>query len=105
MFDNPGRFHPPHAPGQSNIYAIDYANILPPGAGLTSGAISIVTNTNPVQPTSDFSTEPVIAQGRRLYCAIAGGTGGTDYQLRFVATDSTQAVWPRTFLLLCAQTG
>jgi len=46
----------------------------------------------------------VTIQGRTVYCLLAGGVEGKDYQLRWNAVDTTGAIWPRTTLVLCAQT-
>jgi hypothetical protein len=35
---------------------------------------------------------------------LTGGVSGTDYQIKWTATDSAGNVWPRTALVLCADT-
>ena len=97
------RYDPPHPPGESSTYALDYSAILPPGVGLTSGSLTIVINTNPVEPQTAWTQGAVTAIGRRLYCALSGGTEGTDYQFRWSGVDSLGNTWPRTCYVLCAQ--
>ena len=97
------RYEPPHPPGEQSTYALDYSPILPPGVGLVSGSLTIVQNLNPVAPAPEWTIGAVTAIGRRVYCPLAGGTEGTDYQLRWVGTDSLGNVWPRTAYVLCAQ--
>ena len=98
------RYQPPHPPGESSTFALDYSSILPPGVGLVDGSLTIVINTNPVQTQGDWTQGPVTAIGRRVYCDLDGGVAGTDYQLRWSATDNLGNVWPRTFFVLCAET-
>jgi hypothetical protein len=43
-------------------------------------------------------------RGRALYAMLAGGVAGTDYQLKFTAVDTAGNTWPRTALVLCADT-
>ena len=119
------RYLPPHPPGESSTYALDYSAILPPGVGLVSGSLSIVTNTNPVQPaqgtmrpgtvpsglwantpaaaSTDWTQGTVTTIGRRVYCSLSGGVEGTDYQFRWSAVDTLGNSWPRTCYVLCAQ--
>lgn len=97
------RYLPPHPPGESSVYGLDFSAILPPGVGLVSGTLDILINTNPVQSQTSWTQGPVTAQGRRLYCELSGGTEGTDFQLRWSGTDSLGNVWPRTCYVLCAQ--
>lgn len=98
------RYSPEHAPGESCNIGLDYSWLVPPGVGLTGGSLSIYTNTaNPV-PSADLSVGPVTIRGRTVYARISGGVEGKDYQLRWSATDTEGNVWPRTCLLLCAQT-
>ena len=98
------RYQPPHPPGEASIYAYDFSPILPPGVGLTAGTLTIVINTNPVESTTDWTIGAVTPTGRRVYCPLSGGVEGTDYQLRWSATDSLGNVWPRAAYVLCAQT-
>ena len=99
------RYTPEHPPGESCLFGMDYSFVLPPGIGISSGTLEIWKNTNPaVAAPSDFTVEGVQNRGRALYCRVSGGVEGTDYQLRWSATDTEGNVWPRTALVLCAQT-
>ena len=98
------RYSPPHPPGESVSFALDYAPILPPGVALVAGSLEIVVNTNPVQAQSDWTQGPVVPIGRRLYCDLEGGVAGTDYQLRWTGVDNLGNTWPRTCFVLCAET-
>jgi hypothetical protein len=98
------RYTPEHAPGEAANYGMDFSFIVPPGVGLVTGALAIWTNqANPVQ-SSDFTIGPVTVQGRVIYANLSGGVAGTDYQLRWNATDTDGNIWPRTALVLCALT-
>lgn len=98
------RYTPEHAPGEKGDYGLDYSFIVPPGVGIASGSLAIYTNVaNPVA-SSDFTIGPVTVQGRVIYANLTGGVPGTDYQLRWSATDTDGNIWPRTCLVLCALT-
>lgn len=96
------RYDPPHPPGEVCNYALDFSPIIPLGVGINSGTIAVSLNTNPPQATNDFTLGPVEVVGRRLYCNVAGGVAGSDYQFRWNAYDSLGNIWPRTTLVLCA---
>ena len=98
------RYQPEHPPGESSLFAYDYSAVLPPGMGLTAATLAAYTNTNPASPSNDFTIGAVSVRGRMCWASISGGVEGTDYQLRWSATDSAGNVWPRTALILCAQT-
>jgi hypothetical protein len=98
------RYSPEWSPGEASVIGLDFSFLVPPGVGLTGGALSIWTNKVQATPTSDFAIGPVGVQGRTIYASLSGGVEGTDYQLRWVATDTRGNVWPRTCLLLCALT-
>jgi hypothetical protein len=98
------RYFPAHPPGESCEFALDYSAIIPYGVGIASGTLEIVTNTNPVEAQSDWTQGTVQIIGRRVYCDCSGGVEGTDYQIRWTATDTQGNTWPRTCLVLCAQT-
>jgi len=98
------RYTPEHAPGEQCDYGLDFSFVIPPGVGITTGDLAIFTNVaNPVEST-DFTIGPVTVQGRTIYANLSGGVAGTDYQLRWNATDTDGNSWPRTALVLCAQT-
>lgn len=99
------RYTPEFAPGENSLVGMDFSYVIPPGVGIASGTLAIYTNTAmPVQAAKDFAVGPVTVRGRSLYASLSGGVDGTDYQLRWSATDTNGNVWPRTALLLCAQT-
>ena len=99
------RYQPPHPPDETCVFALDYGFILPRGVTLASCTLQIFTNTNPPQEASgDWVQEAVGISGRAVYCGLTGGTAGVDYQLRWVATDTLGNTWPRTTLVLCADT-
>lgn len=99
------RYTPEFSPGESCNIGLDFSYIIPPGVGITAGALAIFTNTASPQPAdADFTIGPVMVQGRALYAMLSGGVLGTDYQLHWNAIDSEGNVWPRTALMLCAYT-
>jgi hypothetical protein len=99
------RYTPEHPPGESCKFGLDYSFLIPPGVGLTGGSVSLWTNlVTPTDASSDWSIGPVTVQGRTLYAQLSGGVEGKDYQVRWVATDTQGNSWPRTCLILCAQT-
>jgi hypothetical protein len=99
------RYTPEHPPGESCPFGLDFSFLIPPGIGIASGALSIFTNTVPIASAdADWTVGPVTVQGRTLYAVLTGGVEGKDYQLRWTATDTQGNVWPRTTLVLCAET-
>ena len=99
------RHFPPKSPEDATLFGLDWSAILPPGVGIASASLTIVTNTNPVQQQSDTTQGDVIIARRRTWATIGGGDEGTDYQFRWQITDTTGNVWQRTTLCLCAETG
>ena len=98
------RYSPEHAPGESCNIGLDYSFLIPVGVGISSGTLQVYTNVAVPQLSADFSIGPVTVRGRVIYASVAGGVEGTDYQFRWTAFDTRGNVWPRTALLLCAQT-
>lgn len=99
------RYTPEHPPGEVCKFALDYSFLIPPGVGLVSGEVEIWTNTpGDVQPSHDWTIGPVEIEGRTVHAELTGGTEGTDYQIRWTVRDTRGNVWPRTVLVLCAQT-
>ena len=98
------RYTPEFGPGESCNIGLDYSRVIPPGIGISSGSLSIFTNTATPQPSSDFTIGAVTIRGRTVYAGLSGGVEGRDYQLRWIAVDTVGNVWPRTCLMLCAQT-
>jgi hypothetical protein len=99
------RYTPEHPPGEECNFGLDYSFILPPGVGLVRGSLEILTNTAaPVDASADWTIGAVMVRGRALYAMLAGGVAGTDYQLKWTALDTAGRTWPRTALVLCADT-
>ena len=98
------RYTPEFVPGESCTIGLDYSRIIPPGVGISSGTLTIYTNTATPAPTPDLAVGAVTIRGRTVYAGISGGVEGRDYQLRWLVVDTAGNVWPRTCLMLCAQT-
>jgi len=98
------RYSPEFAPGESCLIGMDFSYVIPAGIGIQSGALAIFTNVASPLASTDFTVGQVTIRGRVLYAALSGGVDGKDYQLRWSATDTSGNVFPRTALLLCAQT-
>jgi hypothetical protein len=99
------RYTPEHPPGESCNFGLDYSFVVPPGVGLASGSLSIFTNAvPPVAADADWTKGPVTVLGRAIYANLGGGIEGKDYQLRWTAVDTEGNPWPRTTLVLVAQT-
>jgi hypothetical protein len=99
------RYLPPHPPGESCPFGFDFSAVIALGVGIVSGTLTISTNTvPPVDATASWTVGPVTVLGRALYATLSGGVAGTDYQLRWAATDTQGNVWPRWGLCLVAAT-
>lgn len=99
------RYTPEHSPGESCSFGLDYSFILPVGVGVETGTIQILTNTaTPMDASADWTIGPVAVRGRAIYANLSGGVSGVDYQLKWTATDSAGNIWPRTVMVLCADT-
>ena len=99
------RYTPEHPPLESCRFGMDYSFLLPPGVGIASASVEVWTNTpGDVQLSQDWTIGMVQWQGRTVYADLTGGIEGTDYQVRWQVTDTDGNVWPRTGLILCAQT-
>jgi hypothetical protein len=87
-------------------FGFDFSMMIPFGEGIASGALSFFTNVaNPAAADADWTVvSPPEVRGRSVYALLTGGVEGTDYQLRWTATDTAGGVWPRTALVLCAET-
>ena len=99
------RYTPEIVPGESCQIGMDFSFVIPPGVAIESGTLAIFTNTASPTASSDLTIGKVTVSGRTLYAPITATDAalGNDYQLRWQATDSQENVWPRTALLLCAQ--
>jgi hypothetical protein len=98
------RYSPEKPPGETSVFELDFREVIPPGVGIASGALTVWTNTVTPAQSADWTIGPVGVRGRALYATLGGGIEGVDYQLRWVAVDSSGNTWPRTALCLCAQT-
>ena len=99
------RYSPEHPPGESCKFGVDFSFVIPPGVGLESGTLAILTNTAaPIDASADWTIGAVSVRGRALYAMLSGGVAGKDYQLKFTAVDTAGNTWPRTALVLCADT-
>lgn len=99
------RYTPEKPPEESAQFAMDFGFLIPPGVGIASASVSVWTNTpGDIQPSSDWTVGPVQVEGRIVFARLGGGIEGTDYQIRWLVTDTMNNVWPRTGLVLCAQT-
>lgn len=99
------RYSPEHPPGEHCNFGLDYSYVIPPGVGITSATLDIFNNiTTPTAADSDWTKGPVAVSGRTVYANLTGGLDGHDYQLRWTATDTDGNIWPRTTLVLCANT-
>jgi hypothetical protein len=99
------RYSPEHPPGEICRIGLDYSFLIPPGVGIVSAQVQVWTNTpGDVQLSTDWNVGPVQIEGRTVFAEFNGGIEGTDYQIRWIVTDSRGNTWPRTALILCAQT-
>jgi hypothetical protein len=98
------RYTPEHPAGETATFGLDFSPIVPPGVGLKSGTVTVWKNIVPPVTSTDWTIGAVSVSGRALYAQLSGGIEGTDYQIRWVATDTDGNIWPRTALVLCAPT-
>lgn len=99
------RYTPEHPPGEECNFGLDFSFVIPPGVGLVGGSLAILTNSAaPVDASAQWTIGPVNVRGRALYAMLSGGVAGTDYQLKWTALDTAGKTWPRTALVLCADT-
>lgn len=91
-------------PGEQAWVGMDFSDVLPPGVSLATATLTILTNTSPANPVTDFTQGPVELDGRQAWSQISGGSAGTDYQFRWTVGDNHAQTWQRTALLLCAET-
>jgi hypothetical protein len=83
---------------------MDYSFVVPPGVGISSGTVAVWENVVPPIASTDWTIGSVAVRGRAVYALLSGGVEGKDYQVRWSATDTDGNKWPRTALVLCAQT-
>lgn len=101
------RYSPELAPNEGSLFGMDFSSVIPPGVGIDFGECAVVQNTQPVQDASTMITVGTVqVVGRTLIAFIESNQNaeGRDFQVRWIAFDSEGGVWPRTALVLCAQT-
>jgi hypothetical protein len=99
------RYTPEKPSAEVCNFGMDYSFVIPPGVGISEGTLEIFTNTiEPADASADWVIGEVQIQDRTLYATLGGGVDGQDYQLRWTATDTLGNVWPRTGLILIAET-
>lgn len=99
------RYSPEHPPGETCLFGMDFSFVLPTGTQITKADLNIYQNTFGVtEASADWTAGPVQISGRAVYAQLSGGVEGTDYAIRWTVTDSDSNIWPRTALVLCAQT-
>lgn len=99
------RYTPEKPPAEICKFGLDYSFIIPVGVGIDHGTLAIFTNTvAPAPADADFTISPVEVRDRAIYATLGGGVAGKDYQLRWTAYDTAGNTWPRTCLVLCAET-
>lgn len=99
------RYYPDHPPSELCYFGLDFSPVIPYGEGIASVALAIFTNVASPQPAdADWTKGTPMVRGRSVYALLTGGVAGTDYQLRWTATDTAGSVWPRMALILCAET-
>jgi hypothetical protein len=102
------RYSPELAPGEVSVFGMSFEYVIPPGVGIVSGTLVILsTFTTPPSVATDVTAGAVSVQGRVLYAtvtALLAAGSGVDLQLVWTATDSDGNVWPRTTLVLLAAT-
>jgi hypothetical protein len=104
------RYTPSHAPGDQMIYAMDFSLVIPRGTGLTAASVQVWRNTvapvlasSTTAGTEDWTTGAVSWWDRIAYAELSGGVDGSDYQVRWSATDTNGNLWTRTALVLCSE--
>ena len=99
------RYTPEHPAGETCPFGFDFSPIIPVGVGISAGALSIFTNTQPpVAADADWTKGNVTWLDRTLYATLGGGKDGIDYRLDWTATDTDGNIWVRSGLILCAAT-
>ena len=99
------RYSPEHPPDENVTFGMDFSFLIPVGVGITAGGLDIFHNTVPPTPAdAEWVKGPVTIVGRTVYASLTGGVEGTDYQLRWTATDTLGNQWRRTGVILCAPT-
>jgi hypothetical protein len=92
-----------HAPGDSATYGLDFTSLISADAAIGSAAVAPFTNTVAPTATTDLTIAAIATYARIVYARVTGGVLGSDYQLRFTASDTQGNVFTRAALLLCTQ--
>ena len=98
------RYSPEWAPGDQSMIGMDFSAMIPPGVGLTTSVLAVMTNTQPPAATTDFTIGTTATSGRSTYAELSGGVAGTDYALTWTVGDTDGNTYSRTALMLCAPT-
>lgn len=101
------RYSPELAPNEGSLFGMDYSYVIPPGVGINIGQCAAWENSNPPVPSTLLTVGDVSVIGRTLVAFIEANdpaAEGIDFQIRWIAFDTEGGVWPRTALVLCAQT-
>jgi hypothetical protein len=99
------RYTPEKPPDEIAIFGMSFEDVIPIGVGIASGTLNIFINTvPPLLANQDWAIGPVSVRGRMLYASLGLGIFGTDYLLRWIATDTDGNVWPRVGLVLVSNT-
>lgn len=93
-----------HPPSESALFGMDFSFVLCPDVAIVSASLAILVNEAPPVATTDWTIGPVSIEGSAVFARLSGGIAGTDYQFQWSVTDGDGNVWPRTALVLCAQT-
>ncbi|HEX8838527.1 MAG TPA: hypothetical protein VF748_16410 [Candidatus Acidoferrum sp.] len=99
------RYSPEVAPGESSLFGMDFSFVIPAGAEIASADVTVYRNMfEPTGASADWEIGDVQIASRAVYARLSGGVEGVDYKLVWTVTDTDGNVYPRTALLLCAQT-
>lgn len=99
------RYRPEHPTGENCSFGLDFSAIIPPGVGISTGSLAVMTNTaTPADASSEWTIGPVGVQGRAVWAMLSGGVAGSDYQLVWTVNDTAGNTWVRTALILCGNT-
>lgn len=98
------RYHPSHPGGESCLFGMDFSFVIPKGSEIVSASLAVFTNTFAPALAPEWVVGPVQIDGLVVFARLTGGNEGQDYQIRWVAVDSDNNVWPRTALVLSTLT-
>lgn len=99
------RYGPPHPPGETAAFGMDFSTVIPWGVVIESQSLSLFTNTQPpVAADGDWSKGAAYTRGRSVFVVLSGGVVGKDYIAEWTVTDSRSNIWVRSGLILCSPT-